>query len=61
MSRKREMLCMGIGILAGIILCGPAVQAASETLTAVLSTQPIYVDGVQVELEAYAINGHNYV
>ena len=61
MSKTREALCMGIGILAGITLCGPAVQAATETLTAVLSTQPIYVDGEQVSMTAYAIGGHNYV
>ena len=41
MNKTREALCMGIGILTGITLCGPAAQAATETLTAVLSTQPI--------------------
>ena len=61
MSRTRDALCMGIGILAGITLCGPAAQAATETLTATLGSQNIYVDGVRVDLEAYAINGHNYV
>ena len=52
---------MGIGILAGIALCGPAAQATTTAITAELSTQAICVDGVQVELEAYAINGHNYI
>ena len=52
---------MGIGILAGITLCGPAAQAATETLTAVLSAQPIYVDGQQVTMTAYGIAGNNYV
>ena len=61
MSRKREALCMGIGILAGITLCGPAAQAATEALIATPGSQNIYVDGVRVDLEAYAINGHNYV
>ena len=61
MSKTREAICMGIGILAGITLCGPATQAATETLTAVLSNQPIYVDGQQVELEAYEIHGNNFV
>ena len=60
-SRKREALCMGIGILAGIVLSGPAAQAAMTAITAELSTQPIYVDGAQVSMTAYAINGHNYV
>ena len=40
MSRTREAICMGIGILAGIALCGPAAQAAAS-LTATLSSQPI--------------------
>ena len=61
MSRKRDMLCMGIGILAGLALSGPAAQAATETLTATRSTQPIYVDGAQVSMTAYSIGGNNYV
>ena len=40
MSRKREALFMGIGILAGIALCGPAAQA-SAAVTATLSSQAI--------------------
>ena len=50
MSRKREALCMGIGILASIVLSGPAAQAATEDLTTTRSTQPIYSDGVQVSI-----------
>ena len=61
MSRKRDAIIMGIGILAGISLSGPAAQAATEVITATLSSQPIYVDGQQVELEAYLIHGNNYV
>ena len=61
MSKTREAICMGIGILAGITLCGPAAQAVTETLTAVLSNQPIYVDGQQVTMTAYGIAGNNYV
>ena len=52
---------MGIGVLAGITLCGPAAQAATEAFTATRSTQPIYVDGVQVSMTAYSIGGNNYV
>ena len=61
MSRAREAVFMGIGILAGITLCGPAAHAATEALTATLSNQPIYVDGQQVSMTAYAIGGNNYV
>ena len=61
MSRKKEAIIMGIGILTGIALCGPAAQAATETLIATLSSQAIYVDGQQVSMTAYAIGGNNYV
>ena len=61
MSRKREAICMGIGILAGVTLCGSAAQAATEAIAATLSSQLIYVDGQQVSMTAYAINGNNYV
>ena len=61
MSRTREAICMGIGVLAGITLCGPAARAATEAITATLSTQPVYVDGQQAELEAYIIHGNNFV
>ena len=52
---------MGIGVLAGLALSGPAVQAANTVLTATLSSQPIYVDGQQVSMAAYHIGGSNYV
>ena len=61
MGRKREALCMGIGILAGVTLCGPAAQAATEAITATRGSQNIYVDGVRVQLEAYAIHENNFV
>ena len=61
MSRAREAIFMGIGILAGITLCGPAAHAATEAITATLSSQAIYVDGEQVSMTAYAIGGNNYV
>ena len=61
MSRKREAICMGIGILAGIALCGPAAQAATTAVTATPSSQAIYVDGVQASITAYLIEDRNYV
>lgn len=48
------------GALVGAALAGPA-SAAVAILTATPSTQTFYVDGEQVALEAYVINGHNYV
>ena len=59
-SRKREAIFMGIGVLAGLALSGPAVQAATS-ITATLSSQPIYVDGQRVTMTAYSIGGNNYV
>ena len=61
MSRKRETLFMGIGILAGLALSGPAAQAATTAITATLSSQPIYVDNQRVSMTAYSIGGNNYV
>lgn len=60
MNRKRETIFMGIGILAGLTLSGPAAQAAT-TITATFSNQPIYVDGQRISMIAYSIGGNNYV
>ena len=60
MNRKRETIFMGLGILAGLALSGPAAQAAAS-ITATLSTQPIYVDGQRVSMTVYSIGGNNYV
>ena len=48
--KKGNAITFALGVFAGITLCGPAAQAATEALTAVRSTQPIYVDGVQVSI-----------
>ena len=60
MNRKREAIFMGLGVLAGLALSGPAAQAATS-ITATLSSQPIYVDGQRVTMTAYSIGGNNYV
>ncbi len=60
MNRKREAIFMGLGILAGLALSGPAAQAA-DYLTARPSSQTFYIDGQQTALTAYAIGGSNYV
>lgn len=49
------------GILIGALLVGPAAQATSEYFQAQRTPHPIYVDGQQVQMETYVINGHNYV
>ena len=60
MNRKREAVFMGIGILAGLALSGPA-SAAVQQLTATPTTQTFYVDGQQMWFEAYHIHGNNFV
>ena len=60
MNRKREAAFMGLGILAGLALRGPAVQAA-DSLAARPSNQPIYVDGQRVDMTVYSVGGNNYV
>lgn len=51
------------GILLGMFLITGTGAAATaiETVTASRSTNTIYVDGKQVTLDAYNINGRNYV
>ena len=48
------------GLLTGALLFGGSLVYAAE-LTAERSRQTIYVDGAVVELEAYLINGNNYI
>lgn len=61
MSRKGNALLVMAGVLLGIAISGPAAHAAAEYITAIRSTQTFYLDGRQIKLEAYAINGNNYV
>ena len=48
------------GFLTGALLFGSGIAYAAE-LTAERSRHTVYVDGAAVELEAYTINGSNYV
>lgn len=50
------------GLIAGILMvtCTGMASAISETVTAVLTTSPIYLDGEQVAIKGYNIAGHNY-
>ena len=61
MNRKREAIIMGICIFAGITLSGPAVQAATEVLTASPTSQTFYLNGQKVEFEAYSIHNNNFL
>ena len=56
---KKQMHFLA-GVLCGAMMFG-GVTAAAVELVVKPSWQPIYVDGEQVSMEAYNINGNNYV
>ena len=60
MSRRKEIALVTAGILAGIAVSGPAAQAAAG-LMANPSNQRFYVNEERINLQAYEINGSNYV
>ena len=59
--RGKNMATLLAGVLVGMALAGPVANAATEYFQAQRTPHPIYVDGQQVQMETYAINGHNYV
>lgn len=61
MGKKREIVMLVIGLVMGMALTPVAAHAASELLTATPSSQTFFVNGEQVELEAYGIHGNNFV
>lgn len=61
MKTKQSIITLTAGVLIGASMAGPVASAAEEYLQARRSTQEFFVDGQRVELEAYAIGGHNYV
>ena len=58
-NREKNVALVAAGIMLGAAIAGPAAQAA-EMLAAQRSAQRIVVDGKQVQIEAYSINGNNY-
>lgn len=59
--RGKNTATLLAGILIGTALTGPVANAAAEYFQAQRTPHPIYVDGQQVQMETYAINGSNYV
>ena len=57
-NRGKNVGLLLTGMAMGAALCS---GAAAAGITAVPTWQPIFVDGRQVEMEAYNINGSNYV
>lgn len=60
MNRAKNTGLVLCGLVLGLSLSAPAAQAV-ESLKATLSTNRILVDGQEVRLTAYNINGSNYV
>ena len=61
MRKMKNAALVIVGILVGIAVSGPAGPAARAGLMANISSQQFYLDGQRVNLEAYEINGSNYV
>ena len=60
MNRLKNIGLVLCGLVLGLSLSAPAAQAV-ESLKATLSTNRVLVDGQEVRLTAYNINGNNYV
>ena len=60
MNRIKNTGLVLCGLVLGLSLSAPAAQAV-ESLKATLSTNRILVDGQEVRLTAYNINGNNYI
>ena len=60
MNRIKNAGLVLCGLALGLSLSAPAAQAV-ESLKATLSTNRILVDGKEIRLTAYNINGNNYV
>lgn len=60
MNRIKNTGLVLCGLVLGLSLSAPAAQAV-ESLKATLSTNRILVDGQEVHLTAYNINGNNYI
>ena len=57
---KKQILTMFTGLFIGAIITGGA-SAYAAGILAERSTNRIYVNGQEVQMEAYTINGNNYV
>ena len=61
MKAKKNLALVAAGIVIGAFLAFPTAHAAEELFTAVRSSHQFFLDGKQVQMEAYIINGNNYV
>ena len=61
MKNRKILIPFCTGIALGAILFGGVAACAASGVMAERSAQAVYVDGQRVELEAYLIDGSNYV
>lgn len=61
MKSKKNVALLLTGVVLGANLASPAANAAESFFQAQRTPHSIYVDGKQVQMETYAINGSNYV
>lgn len=61
MKNAKSVALLLTGAVLGASLAPPAAHATAQFLQAQRTPHPIYVDSQQVQLETYAIGGHNYV
>lgn len=61
MKNTKSTALLLTGAILGTSLTTPAANAVAEFVQAQRTAHPIYVDGKQVQMETYAIGGHNYV
>lgn len=61
MKNTRSVALLLTGAVLGASLTTPAAHAVATFVQAQRTPHPIYVDGQQVQMETYAIGGHNYV
>lgn len=57
---RNKYLQLGLGMIVGGLLFSTT-AAATDYLTATISTQHFYLNGQPVQFEAYAIHGNNFV
>ncbi len=59
--KSKRIMSLPLTVALATSLLAVSAQAAETFWKAYPSTQPIYVDGQQVQMTAYSINGSNYV
>lgn len=58
---KSKLCFLAVGMLCGAMIYGSSTVASAAGLTAECSTHRFFVDGEEVSMAAYVINGNNYV